>query len=55
MLLPRLQQGWGVFPALKDAVQASPVEQARRLFYDTLVFDAPTLRAPGGDVRRRRS
>ncbi|MDM0049424.1 amidohydrolase family protein [Variovorax sp. J22R115] len=43
MLLPRLQQGWGVFPALKEQVQASPVEQARRLFYDTLVFDSSTL------------
>lgn len=43
MLLPRLQQGWGVFPALKEQVQASPTEQARRMFYDTLVFDAPTL------------
>ncbi|HSW20786.1 MAG TPA: amidohydrolase family protein [Ramlibacter sp.] len=43
-LLPRLQQGWGVFPALRDAVQQAPIEQARRLFYDTLVFDAPTLR-----------
>lgn len=43
-LLPRLQQGWGVFPALKEAVQVSPAEQARRLFYDTLVFDTPTLR-----------
>jgi aminocarboxymuconate-semialdehyde decarboxylase len=43
-LLPRLQQGWQVFPALRDAVTAAPVEQARRLFYDTLVFDEPTLR-----------
>jgi aminocarboxymuconate-semialdehyde decarboxylase len=43
-LLPRLQQGWGVFPALRDAVHEAPAEQARRLFYDTLVFDAPTLR-----------
>ena len=43
-LLPRLQQGWGVFPALREAVQEAPVEQARRLFYDTLVFDTPTLR-----------
>lgn len=43
-LLPRLQQGWGVFPALKDSITASPREQARQLFYDTLVFDAPTLR-----------
>ncbi|MES3003658.1 MAG: amidohydrolase family protein [Pseudomonadota bacterium] len=44
MLLPRLQQGWHTFPALKEAVQAAPVEQARRLYYDTLVFDGPTLR-----------
>ena len=44
LLLPRLRQGWGVFPALKESVTESPVEQARKLFYDTLVFDAPTLR-----------
>lgn len=43
-LLPRLQQGWGVFPALRDAITESPVEQARRLFFDALVFDEPTLR-----------
>jgi len=44
MLLPRLQQGWGVFPALRDSLPESPTAQAQRLFYDTLVFDAPTLR-----------
>jgi aminocarboxymuconate-semialdehyde decarboxylase len=44
MLLPRLQQGWGVFPALKEQVTEAPVEQARRLFYDTLVFDRNALR-----------
>lgn len=44
MLLPRLQQGWQVFPALHEQVQASPVEQARQLFFDTLVFDDATLR-----------
>jgi aminocarboxymuconate-semialdehyde decarboxylase len=43
MLLPRLQRGWGVFPALKESITASPREQARKLFYDTLVFDPPTL------------
>lgn len=43
-LLPRLQQGWDVFPALKDSIAQSPREQAARLFYDTLVFDTPTLR-----------
>jgi len=44
MLLPRLQQGWGVFPGLKDSIVTSPVEQARKLFFDTLVFDTPTLK-----------
>jgi aminocarboxymuconate-semialdehyde decarboxylase len=43
-LLPRLQQGWDVFPALKESIATSPAEQARRLFYDTLVFDTPWLR-----------
>jgi aminocarboxymuconate-semialdehyde decarboxylase len=44
MLLPRLEQAMSVFPALRDSVSRSPTEQARELFYDTLVFDAPTLR-----------
>ena len=44
MLLPRLEQGWDVFPALKDAITQSPREQAGKLFYDSLVFDTPTLR-----------
>ena len=43
-LLPRLQQGWTIFPALAESIAQSPHEQARRLYYDTLVFDAPTLR-----------
>ena len=43
-LLPRMQQGWQVFPVLKEGMAVSPVEQARQLFYDALVFDEPTLR-----------
>jgi aminocarboxymuconate-semialdehyde decarboxylase len=43
-LLPRLQQGWLTFPALAEQIAESPSAQARRLFYDTLVYDAPTLR-----------
>ena len=43
LLLPRLEQACSVFPALGDAVAGSPSAQARRLFYDTLVFDTPTL------------
>lgn len=45
MLLPRLQKGWSVFPALKEQVLSAPTEQARQLFFDTLVFDPPTLAA----------
>lgn len=44
LLLPRLEQAMSVFPALREQVLASPREQARHLFYDTLVFDTPTLR-----------
>jgi aminocarboxymuconate-semialdehyde decarboxylase len=43
LLLPRLHQSWSVFPALQESITASPREQARKLFYDTLVFDVPTL------------
>lgn len=43
MLLPRLEQARRVFPALAEAITSSPSEQARRLFYDTLVFDDATL------------
>lgn len=43
MLLPRLQQAMSVFPALKDSVHRDPAEQARELYYDTLVFDQRTL------------
>jgi aminocarboxymuconate-semialdehyde decarboxylase len=42
-LLPRLQQGWTVFPALADAIEVAPAEQARRMYYDTLVFDGAML------------
>jgi len=44
LLLPRLEEGRRVFPALQESIKASPTEQARRLFYDALVYDEPTLR-----------
>jgi aminocarboxymuconate-semialdehyde decarboxylase len=43
MLLPRLEQARKVFPELFEAMPVSPSEQARRLYYDTLVFDPATL------------
>ena len=42
-LLPRLQQGWLTFPALADSMPIAPIEQAQRLFFDSLVFDPKTL------------
>jgi len=44
MLLPRLQQGWKVFPALAEGIAESPQDQARKMFFDTLVFDSNTLK-----------
>ncbi|AMJ63562.1 aminocarboxymuconate-semialdehyde decarboxylase [Bosea sp. PAMC 26642] len=44
LLLPRLEEGRRVFPALQESIETSPTEQARRLFYDALVYDEPTLR-----------
>jgi aminocarboxymuconate-semialdehyde decarboxylase len=42
-LLPRLEQASRVFGPLRETLQASPVEQARKLYYDALVFDPATL------------
>jgi aminocarboxymuconate-semialdehyde decarboxylase len=43
-LLPRLDEGWKVFPTLRETILEQPSVQARRLYYDTLVYDEPTLR-----------
>ena len=42
-LLPRLEQAWKAFPALRESMAESPMQQARRLYIDALVFDAPLL------------
>ncbi|CAN5216505.1 amidohydrolase family protein [soil metagenome] len=42
-LLPRLQEGYQVFPVLQDSILEAPITQARRLYYDALVYDEPTL------------
>lgn len=44
LVLPRLLHGWKTMPALAEAIERSPLEQARALYYDTLVYDAATLR-----------
>jgi aminocarboxymuconate-semialdehyde decarboxylase len=43
LLLPRLEHAWKSFPALQKSVHESPSAQARRLFYDALVYDASAL------------
>ncbi len=43
-LLPRLAEGKNVFPALRESIQEDVYTQARRFFYDTLVYDTTTLR-----------
>lgn len=43
-LLPRLEEGAKSFPALREQVRMSPSQQARKLYFDTLVYDEPMLR-----------
>jgi len=43
-ILPRLMQGFKIKPEFVARMGASPYEHARMLYYDTLVYDAPTLR-----------
>lgn len=44
LVLPRLMQGWRVMPGITRAMTESPADVARRLYYDSLVYDAATLR-----------
>ena len=42
MMLPRMMHGWRT---MGDSLfEHSPLELARRLYYDTLVYDTPTLK-----------
>lgn len=43
MFLPRLESGWQKLSALKNAF-ASPLQAARQLYYDNVVFDKGLLR-----------
>lgn len=44
LVLPRFMHGWKLLSGMKEATGGSPVEMARRLYYDTLVYDADTLK-----------
>lgn len=43
-LLPRIQHAWTFMPALREATGGEPVELARRLHYDSLVYSPVALR-----------
>jgi aminocarboxymuconate-semialdehyde decarboxylase len=43
IVLPRLEHGWRSVPALREAVAVSPTELARRLYYDSVVYDTEVI------------
>jgi aminocarboxymuconate-semialdehyde decarboxylase len=43
-ILPRLTHGWKINPEFAERIGISPHEHARKIYYDTLVYDARTLR-----------
>ncbi len=42
-LLPRLEHGWRTLVPLRDTMPLAPREGARRMMYDSLVYDTATL------------
>ena len=44
LILPRMDHGWAANPALRETIRERPSLAARRFYYDTLVYDAATLR-----------
>ncbi len=42
-LIPRLEHGWNVIPAVRKEMARSPTELARTMFYDDLVYDRAAL------------
>ncbi len=44
LLLARLDHGWRSTGGLRDAIAQAPSDQARRFFFDTLVYDDAVLR-----------
>lgn len=43
MLLPRLRHAWKTLPPVREALGADPLDAARRMYYDDLVYDADTI------------
>lgn len=43
LLLPRLAHMWRTVPSIRELMNEDPFDAARRLYYDTLVYDNDTL------------
>jgi len=43
LVLKRLTHGWSIYPPVRERIKEPPAELARRLYYDTLVYDSATL------------
>ncbi len=44
IMLPRIEHGWKMNPAIRESMPRSPSETARRFYCDTLTYDTETLR-----------
>ncbi|MGB7543746.1 MAG: amidohydrolase family protein, partial [Burkholderiales bacterium] len=44
IMLPRIEHGWKMNPAIRESMARSPRETARRFYCDTLTYDTETLR-----------
>jgi aminocarboxymuconate-semialdehyde decarboxylase len=42
-LLPRLRHAWRTLPRVRDMLTGDPLEQARRMYFDDLVYEAGAL------------
>ena len=42
-LLPRLQHAWHVLPQVRQAIPLNPLQAARQMYFDDLVYDAATI------------
>ncbi|MFC0304774.1 amidohydrolase family protein [Rhizorhabdus histidinilytica] len=49
-LIGRLDQGWHMVPELRDRLSTAPSAQARRLFYDSNVYEPALLRHVAQDM-----
>ena len=43
LVLKRLTHGWNIYPPVREHIAQPPAELARRLYYDTLVYDSATI------------